>query len=59
MISRLPITLAQLKAVKNLKKLKYEISKVLYSLYCSKKLTKKSIITWSILFKNGNNIYER
>ena len=40
MLSRLPIILAQLKAGNNSQKLKNEIRKLLYSLYCSKKLTK-------------------
>ena len=40
MLSRLPITLAQLKAGNNSEKLKNEIRQLLYSLYCSKKLTK-------------------
>ena len=47
MLNRLPITLAQLKAANNSKKLKNEIScilyctiQLLYSLYRSKKLTK-------------------
>ena len=39
-LSRLPITLAQLKAGNNSKKLINEIRELLYSLYCSKKLTK-------------------
>ena len=51
MLSRLPITLAQLKAGNNSEKLKNEIRQLLYSLYRSKKLTKQ--------FKNGNNLYER
>ena len=37
---RLPISLAQLKAGNNSKKLKNEIRQLLYSLYRSKKLTK-------------------
>ena len=41
MLGRLPITLAQLKAVKKCEKLKNEIRKILYSLYRSKKLTKQ------------------
>ena len=41
MISRLPITLAQLKAGNNSKKLKNEIRQLLYSLYCSKNMTKQ------------------
>ena len=40
MLSRLPITLAQLKAENNSEKLKNEIRQLLYSLYRSKKLTK-------------------
>ena len=41
MLSRLPITLAQLKAGNNSEKLKNEIRQQLYSLYRSKKLTKQ------------------
>ena len=41
MLSRLPITLAQLKAGNNSEKLKNEIRQILYSLYRSKKLTKQ------------------
>ena len=41
MLSRLPISLAQLKAGNNSEKLKSEISQILYSLYRSKKLTKQ------------------
>ena len=41
MLSRLPISLAQLKAGNNSQKLKNEIRQLLYSLYCSKKLTKQ------------------
>ena len=40
MLSRLPITLAHLKAGNNSEKLKNEIRQILYSLYRSKKLTK-------------------
>ena len=40
-LSRLLITLAQLKAVNNSEKLKNEIRQLLYSLYRSKKLTKQ------------------
>ena len=40
MFSRLPISLAQLKAGNNSEKLKNEIRQLLYSLYRSKKLTK-------------------
>ena len=41
MLSRLPITLAQLKAGNNSEKIKNEIRQLLYSLYRSKKLTKQ------------------
>ena len=40
-LSRLPISLAQLKAGNNSEKLKNEIRQLLYSLYRSKKLTKQ------------------
>ena len=55
MLSRLPITLAQLKAGNNSEKLKNEIRQLLYSLYRSKKITKK---LYSTLFKNGGNLYK-
>ena len=41
MLSRLPISLAQLKAGNNSEKLKNEIRQILYSLYRSEKLTKQ------------------
>ena len=41
MLSRLPITLAQLKAGNNSEKLKSEIRQLLYSLYHSKNMTKQ------------------
>ena len=40
MLSRLPISLAQLKAANNSEKLKNEIRQLLYSLYRSEKRTK-------------------
>ena len=40
MLNRLPISLAQLEAVKNSNKLKNELRQLLYSLYCSKNMTK-------------------
>ena len=40
MLSRLPISLAQLKAENNSEKLKNEVRQLLYSLYRSKKLSK-------------------
>ena len=41
MLSRLPISLAQLKGGNNSDKLKNEIRQLLYSLYCSKNMTKQ------------------
>ena len=41
MLRRIPITLAQLKAVNNSEKLKNEIRQLLYSLYRSKNMTKQ------------------
>ena len=41
MLSRLPISLAQLNAGNNSEKLKNEIRQIFYSLYRSKKLTKQ------------------
>ena len=57
MLSRLPITLAQLKAGNSSEKLKNEIRQLLYSLYMSKIFT-KNIKVSSILYKNGNSLYE-
>ena len=52
MLSRLPITLAQLKAGNSSEKLKNEIRQLLYSLYRSKKLTKQ-------LYKNLIDIIQK
>ena len=41
MLSRLPISLAQLQAWNNSEKLKNEIRQLLHSLYCSKNMTKQ------------------
>ena len=41
MLSRLPISLAQLQAGNNSEKLKNEIRQLLYSLYCSENMTKQ------------------
>ena len=54
MLSRLPITLAQLKAGNNSGKLKNEIRQILYSLYRSKNLLSNSIEIQLTLFKNGH-----
>ena len=43
MLTRLPITLAQLKAVNNSQKFKSEIMQLLYSLYRSKKTYKTTL----------------
>ena len=58
MLSRLPATLAQLKAGNN-SQLINEIKQLLYSLYRSKKLTKTiyNHLT-NAIYKNGNNLYE-
>ena len=59
MLSRLSITLAQLKARNNSEKLKNEIRQLLHSLYLSKKLTKtiyNNLI--NAIYKNGDNLYE-
>ena len=60
MLSRLSISVAQLKAGNNSEKLKNEIRQLsLYSLYRSKKhLQKMFVKVWLKLFKNGNNLYE-
>ena len=54
MLSRLTISLAQLKARNNSEKCKNKIRQILYSLYRSKKLT-KNIKDWPTLY-NGNNL---
>ena len=60
LLSRLPISLAQLKAGNNSEKLKNEIRQLMSSLYRSKKkLQDKSIKVWLTLFKNGKNFYEQ
>ena len=55
MLSRSPITLAQLKAGNSSEKLKNEIRLLYYSLYRSQS---NYIKVWSTFFKNGNNLYE-
>ena len=57
MLSRLPSSLAQLKAGNNSDKLKNEIRQLLYSLYRSKKLQHNSIKVRLTLFEDGNNFY--
>ena len=51
MLSRLPISLAQLKTGNNSEKLKNEIRQLLYSFYRSKNLQKISTKVWLTLFK--------
>ena len=58
MLSRLPITLAQLKAGNNSEKLKNKIRQLLYYLYRQKNLQSNSIKVRLTLFKIGNNLYE-
>ena len=58
MVSRLRISLAQLKAGNNSENLKNKIRQLLYSLYRSKNLQKISTKVCFTLFKHGNNLYE-
>ena len=58
MLSRLSISLAQLRAGNNSEKLKNKTRQILYSLYKSKNLQKMFINVWLTLFKHGNNLYE-
>ena len=58
MLTRLPISLAQLNAGNNSEKLKNKITQLSYSLYRSKNLQKMSIRVWLTLFKHGNNLHE-
>ena len=51
MLNRLPILLAQIQAGNNSKSLKNKVRQILYSLYRSKVLTKRT-------YKNGNFLYE-
>ena len=62
MLSRLPITFAQLRSGNNSQKLKNKIRQLLYSLYCSKKIAKvvcNSLIKlhtkMETIFKNTEN----
>ena len=58
MFSRLPVSLAQLKAGNNSQKLKKKLGN--YCILCTvqKNLQNNSIKILSTLFKNGNNLYE-
>ena len=57
MLSRLTISLAQLKAGNNSKKLENEIRQQLLFVQI-KKTNQQSTIIWSTLFKHGSNLYE-
>ena len=62
-LSRLLISLAQLKAGNNsekLRKLNWKLKLYNYYILCTdqKNLQKMSLIIWSTLFKNENNLYE-
>ena len=58
-LSRLQISLAQLKSGNNSERLKNKIRKLFYILCIDKKnWLKQPIVIWSILFKNGNNLYK-
>ena len=56
MLSRLPISLAQLNARNNSEKLQNENRQILYSLYRSEKLTKLKKV-WLTLLKHVNDLY--
>ena len=58
MVSRLPISLAQLNDGNNSKKLKNQIIQLLYCLYRSKNSQKASIKAGLTLFRYGNNFYD-
>ena len=58
MLSRSPITLAQLNAGNNSEELKNDIRQLLYFLCRSKNLQKIFMKVWLALYKNGNNLYE-
>ena len=58
MLSRLPITLAQLKAGNNSENFKNKIRQLLYFCTDQKNLQSNSIKVSLTLYKNGNNLYE-
>ena len=61
MLSRLPITLAQLKAGNNSEEKNLKIKYANYYILRTdwkKNLQKQSIKVWTILFKNENNLYK-
>ena len=61
MVSRLPISLAQLEAGNSSNKLNNEIRQLLYSLYCSRNMTKQvynNLIKHVYIIKYGDNFYK-
>ena len=59
LLSRLPISLAQLKEENNSEKLKTKLGS--YCILCTdqKNLQNNSVKVWPTLFKDGNNFYEQ
>ena len=57
MLSRLPISLAQLKPESNSEKVKNKTRQLLYSLYCSKKLTQKNLQQFHQHYLNMEKIF--
>ena len=58
MLSRLPITLVQLKAGNNSENLKMKLGNYYILWTDQKNLQGNYIKVWLTLFKNGNNLYE-
>ena len=58
MLSRLPISLTQLKAGNNSEKLKNEIRQIKLLCTDKKNLQNNSIKVWLTLFNKGNNLYK-
>ena len=58
MLSRLPISLAELKAGNNSQALKNEIRNYYICYIVQKNYLKQSISIWLVLLKNEDNIYE-
>ena len=57
MLSRLPISLAQLKAGNNSEKLKNEMKQLLYSLYRSKKINQNNLKTFDQYYLKMERIF--
>ena len=58
MLQRLPIALAQIKAGNNSQSLLNDIRKIVYSLYQSNEITKKTCNNIIKSMQNGYNLYE-